>query len=82
METPDITLVQKLVAAAATLVGAVMAMLLVFDVVTAVQAGAVAGIVVPLGGVYLAADAVIRNGRSQIEAARKSERPYDSAVGK
>lgn len=85
MEMPDITLVQKLVAAVSTAVGSILTVLLVFGVVDPIQAGAVGGIITALGGVYVAADAVIRNGRSRVaanpEAMRELEKPAEPVQG-
>lgn len=79
MDLPDITLVQKLVAAVTSAVVALGTVLTLFGVATAEQAGAVAGAVAALGGVYVAADAVIRNGRARAlanpESIRELERP-------
>lgn len=84
MDLPDVTLVQKLVAAAAAATTAVGTLLASFDVVTVAQAGAVTGAVMALGGVYVAADAVIRNGRSRAltnpETVRELERPKTPVV--
>lgn len=83
METPDVTLVQKLVAAVVAAVPVIGTLLIAFGVnVTPEQLGAVSGAIVALGGIYVIADAVIRNGRSRIVAAQKSDKPYDSTIGR
>jgi len=78
MDMPDITLVQKLGAAVSAAATTIAAGLVVFDVLTVAQAGAVGGMVGGLVGVFVAADAFIRNGRSRAlanpEAARMLER--------
>jgi drug/metabolite transporter superfamily protein YnfA len=83
MDMPDVTLVQKLVAAAAAASTAVMTVLAVFGVVSTTQGGAITGAILALGGVYVAADAVIRNGRSRAltnpETVRELERPGPAA---
>jgi hypothetical protein len=67
METPDVTLIQKLVAAGAALLTAVLTLVAVFDwfTPTAAQLGAITGAYAALGGLALTADAIIRNGRSR-----------------
>lgn len=79
MQMPDVTLVQKLVAAAAAASTAISTLLAVFGVISATQGGAITGAIMALGGVYVAADAVIRNGRSRAlldpETVRELERP-------
>ena len=83
METPDVTLVQTLVAAVVGAVPVLGTLLIAFGVeVTPAQLGAVSGAIAALGGIYVIADAIIRNGRSRVLAAQKAEKPYDSVVGR
>jgi hypothetical protein len=83
METPDVTAVQKLVAAVVAAVPVIGTLLMAFGIeVTAAQIGAISGAIAALGGIYVLADAIIRNGRSRVLAAQKAEKPYDSVVGR
>ena len=71
LQTPDVTLVQKLVAAGAGLVGAVLTALAAFGVaLDAAQISAILGLYTALGGVFVIADAVIRNGRAKMMATK------------
>ena len=67
LNTPDVTAVQKLVAAGAGLLTAVVALVNAFEWVTvdAGEAAALMGVYAALGSVLVIADAIIRNGRSR-----------------
>jgi uncharacterized membrane protein YozB (DUF420 family) len=59
METPDVTLVQKLVAGVVLFVPTVATLLLAFGVnITPEQIGAITGVIAGLGGLYVLADAI------------------------
>lgn len=70
LSTPDITLMQKLVAALGGVIVALIVLVNAFEFydVTAEQSGAVMGLWAAVGSVLVLADAIIRNGRSRILA--------------
>jgi hypothetical protein len=71
LSTPDITPVQKLGAALMILMGATWPVLEAFDVgLTDAQSVAIGGFVTAFVSVAVAADAIIRNGRSRVAAAK------------
>ena len=66
METPDITPIQKLVAAVVSVIASLLTVLQAFGVpLTMNQSGALLGFFTTLGAAFVIADAVIRNGRSR-----------------
>ena len=67
LQTPDVTAIQKLVAAGLVLLGAVLALVNEFEwaEIDAGEAAAITGVYAALGSVLVLADAIIRNGRSR-----------------
>lgn len=67
LQTPDITAIQKLVAAGLVLLGAVLALVNAFDWTTidAGEATAITGVYTAFGSVLVLADSIIRNGRAR-----------------
>lgn len=92
MQTPDVTPVQKLVAAALTVLGAGLTLAMSFGVdLTTEQVTAIGGFAAAVGSAFVVADAVIRNGRSKIVAnseallrlkqvRREEERPNEALI--
>jgi hypothetical protein len=67
LETPDVTSVQKLVAAGLVLLGSLVALVNAFEWadVDAGEAASITGVYAAFGSVIVLADAIIRNGRSR-----------------
>lgn len=66
LKTPDVTLVQKLVAAVSALIAAGLAALQAFGVdLTTEQVTSIVGLWTALASVFVIADAIIRNGRAR-----------------
>lgn len=85
MNTPDVTLVQKLVGAVIAVLAALLPVLTAFGVsITTEQITAILGFATALGSAFVIADAVIRNGRSRAlgnpESIREMEQPAPPAI--
>lgn len=76
IQTPDLTLVQKLGGAALLLLGSIFGLLEAFGhPLTNAQTIAISTTVTSFVSVAVVADAVIRNGRSRIAAAKAMPKP-------
>lgn len=87
METPNVTLVQKLVGAALTVASSLITLLVAFGVdITTEQIAAILGSLSAFGSFLVLADAIIRNGRSRAlgsaAAIRELQQPGPPTVGR
>lgn len=81
LSTPDITPIQKLVAAVGGLLVSGMLLVNAFDIydISGEQSAAVVGFWTTIGSVVVVADAVIRNGRARALAANPPAQAVDKA---
>lgn len=76
METPDITRAQIV-----AIIQPIVTCAIAFGApISETQSVALIGLAGAVSSALALGDAIIRNGRSRIEAARKADRPYDSYV--
>lgn len=83
LATPDITPIQKLVAAIGAVIVALMGLINSFDIydISGEQSAAALGFWVALGGVIVLADAIIRNGRARAFTNAPKGAVADDSVG-